>query len=233
MKKLIARICFRLAVFFRQLGKRFSPLSAERRQVINAWQNQHGEQKLRYEYDLPMQPVIFDLGGYEGDWTSEIAARYQAKVELFEPHPEYAKHIAQRFKSNANINIHTFGLGVRNEKLDLGIDGESSSTFKISNNTNTVKVDLKDVKDFMNEGDFHRVDLMKINIEGGEYELLEYLIEENLITRFGEIQIQFHHFVPNATTRMKNIQKALEKTHELTYQFEFLWENWKLKKNKS
>lgn len=231
MKKLIARICFRIAVFFRLLGKKFSPLSADRKKIITAWQQQEGEKKLRYEYELPVRPIVFDLGGFEGDWTSEIAARYQARVELFEPHPVFAKNIKQRFKGNPDIKVYTFGLGARDEKLKLGTDAASSSTFKTQDKTSMVEVDIKNVKDFITKGNFQKIDLIKINIEGGEFELLEYLIEENLITRFKELQIQFHHFVPNAATRMKAIQTELAKTHQLTYQFEFLWENWKVKKN--
>ncbi len=230
MKKLIARICFRIAVFFRQLGKKFTPLDATRQQIVADWKKQEGEKKLRYEYDLPARPVVFDLGGFEGDWASEIAARYQAKIELFEPHPIFAANIAQRFKGNPDINIHVFGLGARDEKLNLGTDAESTSTFKTQNTASVVEVDLKNAKDFILKGGFSQVDLMKINIEGGEYELLEHLIEEGLISKIKELQIQFHHFVPNAITRMKAIQKELSKTHELTYQFEFLWENWRIKK---
>jgi len=229
MRKIIARICFRIAVFFRQIGKKFTSLDAKRQQIIAVWKEQEGEKRLRYEYDLPVHPVVFDLGGFEGDWASEIAARYQARIEIFEPHPLFAKKIEQRFKSNSDINVHVFGLGARDEKLDLGTDAESTSTFKTQDKTKVIEVDLKRAKDFILKCDFLQIDLIKINIEGGEYELLEHLIEEGLITKFTELQIQFHHFVPNAEKRMKAIQNELSKTHELTYQFEFLWENWKRK----
>ena len=68
---------------------------------------------------------------------------------------------------------------------------------------------------------------MKINIEGAEYDLLDHLIETGFIANIINLQIQFHEFVPNAKERMENIQKRLEKTHALTYQHEFVWENWK------
>jgi hypothetical protein len=51
-----------------------------------------------------------------------------------------------------------------------------------------------------------------------------------MITRFKNIQVQFHDFIiENATERMENIQKQLAKTHKITYQFNFVWENWQLK----
>lgn len=36
------------------------------------------------------------------------------------------------------------------------------------------------------------IGLMKINIEGGEYELLERMIELGIINKVKDIQIQFH-----------------------------------------
>ena len=228
MKKIIARICFRIAVFFRQLGKAFTPLDSKRQQIVADWKAQEGEKKLRYEYDLQARPVVFDLGGFEGDWASEIAARYQAKIQLFEPHPVFVQNIKKRFKGNSDIKVHAFGLGARDEKLEMGTDAEATSTFKTENKGKVVEIDLKNAKNFILQGNFEQIDLIKINIEGGEYDLLEHLIEEGLITRFKELQIQFHHFVPNAEARMKAIQNELSKTHELTYQFEFFWENWKI-----
>ena len=68
---------------------------------------------------------------------------------------------------------------------------------------------------------------MKINIEGGEYDLLDRLITTGLVGKIDNIQVQFHEFVPNAKERMQNIQKKLSKTHTPTYQYEFIWENWK------
>jgi hypothetical protein len=60
--------------------------------------------------------------------------------------------------------------------------------------------------------------------------VLEALIAANLLHLFKDIQVQFHDFViPNAKARMEEIQTALSKTHTLTYQYEFVWENWTLK----
>jgi hypothetical protein len=93
---------------------------------------------------------------------------------------------------------------------------------------NSIIIQLKSIIDFLDEHKIKNVDLIKINIEGGEYELLEKLIEEDKISIFNNIQVQFHDFViPNAKERMVQIQSRLKSTHFITYQFEFVWENWK------
>lgn len=73
------------------------------------------------------------------------------------------------------------------------------------------------------------IDLIKINIEGGEYDLLEHLLDANFVEQIENLQIQFHDFVENASARMKKIQNRLEKTHYLTYHYPFVWDNWTLK----
>ena len=65
--------------------------------------------------------------------------------------------------------------------------------------------------------------------EGGEFEFFEKILSSNLALKFDNIQVQFHDFVPDSDSRMKQIQNELSKTHFLTYQFEYVWENWKRK----
>ena len=59
--------------------------------------------------------------------------------------------------------------------------------------------------------------------------LLEHLIDIGAVGQIRDLQIQFHDFVPEAKKRMAEIRSALSRTHEPTYQYEFVWENWRLK----
>ena len=229
MKKLIARICFRLAVFFRQLGRKFTRQPAARQAIIDEWKRLDGDKTLRVEYDLNPSSIVFDFGGYEGEWAAEIAARYGCRVEVFEPYLPYANAIAKRFKNNPNINVHAFGLDRKYERLQISVAADATSIFKQASSRKSAEIELKEAKLFLEKGNFKRIHLMKINIEGGEYALLEHLLEEDWIKNIDNIQVQFHHFVPDARQRMEAIQAQLAKTHELTYQYDFLWENWTLK----
>ena len=72
-----------------------------------------------------------------------------------------------------------------------------------------------------------RVAVAKINIEGGEYEVLPRLIDSGLIEEIDEVQVQFHDVVPNAKQRMNEILADLALSHEPTYRYPFVWENWR------
>ena len=78
----------------------------------------------------------------------------------------------------------------------------------------------------MREQTIERVALLKLNIEGGEFELLEHLLDSGEIERFENIQVQFHWFAPEAHRRMQRIHEQLTVSHQTTYQYRFVWENW-------
>jgi hypothetical protein len=70
---------------------------------------------------------------------------------------------------------------------------------------------------------------MKVNIEGGEYELLDRMIESQLMGRIDYLQIQFHSISPSSSGAMRRIQRSLKETHKLDFQYVFLWEGWSRK----
>lgn len=199
-------------------------LGLEQSRKIKTW-NKNIHEKLRYTYDLNGNSIIFDLGGYEGQWTSEIFSMYcPSAVYVFEPVKKFADGIVNRFKANKKIHVFTYGLGGRDEKLELSLSANGSSVFIDTPEKETIAI--KKASNFFKEAGITNVDLMKINIEGGEYDLLEHLIETGLIKNIKNIQVQFHDFVPNARERMEAIQTELKKTHHTTYSHEFIWENW-------
>lgn len=194
--------------------------------MVMSWKAVNGDKTLRLDYDLDQDSIVFDLGGYEGQWSSDIFSRYCCFIRCFEPVEVFANNIENRFGKNHKINVHQFGLSDANKKTKISFDKDSSSIFR-----GEAKEEIQLVKatDFMEENNIFKIDLMKINIEGGEYDLLKHLIETGFIKNIMNLQIQFHDFIPNARGRMENIQKKLKKTHKLSYQYEFVWESWKLK----
>ena len=188
------------------------------------WLASDGDATHRLEYGLGPEDVVFDVGGYRGDWAAEIAERYGSRIHVFEPVAAYYQQIESRFAEVENVAAHAFGLSSSDRTVSLAVLEDSSSQFKAGQEVEACR--LRSITDFMKEQRIDRVALLKLNIEGGEYELLESLIETGMIEQFDNIQVQFHWFVPKARARMRAIQAKLQKTHALTYQYEFVWENW-------
>lgn len=197
------------------------------RNVLACWNADGGDSRFRFDYDLTADSVVLDVGGYEGQWASDLHARQRCRIHIFEPVREFADAIGARFSRNPDIDVHAFALGAENRRETISLAGASSSVHK-RRQTQT-DVEFRDVSEWFEENAMYEVALMKINIEGGEYELLERMLDTRLVRRIANMQIQFHYFVENADTKMAAIQTRLATTHALTWQYRFIWENWKRK----
>jgi len=186
-----------------------------------------GDNSLRLDYPLLKDSIVFDLGGYQGQFASDIFSRYCCSVYVFEPVLAFYNAIQKRFERNDYIQVFPFGLAHEKTSAFLNIDSDRSSLVKEGGE----KVQLEQFADFLSVHRINSIDLLKINIEGAEYDLLDHIIAADIQKRIKNLQIQFHDFFPNAQSRMQQIQKQLENTHELTWSYPFVWENWRIREN--
>jgi FkbM family methyltransferase len=195
---------------------------------VQPWFAAKGDQTLRLDYDLNSDSIVFDVGGYKGEFAAEILCKYNTNIYIFEPIRDFFLIIKGKFSNNEKVKPFNFGLAGKDQELEISLSDNSSSVYLNGENKETIQ--LKSIVDFIGTNNIKQIDLIKINIEGGEYELLESLIDNGYISIFKNIQVQFHDFLfENTKERMIKIQENLSKTHELTYQYEFVWENWKIK----
>lgn len=196
--------------------------------VVREWRRIDGDRTLRLEYDLDTDAVVLDVGGFEGQWASDVVAMYGCRIEVFEPVPTFAERIERRFARNPLVTVHAAGLAPADGSVRLGVSGDRSShTHDEIAASGTVEVALRSVDAVFETLPERGVELMKINIEGAEYELLEHMVRSGLIERVRDLQVQFHAFVPEAEQRVDALRAALARTHRPTYQYDFMWENWR------
>ncbi len=210
----------------RRLRRKFLPTARER--AYDRWVADRGDATLRLEYPLNSNSLVLDLGGFEGRWAQEIFARYGCRIEVFEPVQRYAQALVERFRSEPGIRVHDFGLGASSRTESIRICGDSSSVFGEAGEREEIRI-VEAPGWFAEQtlaGVGLTVDLMKINIEGGEYELLERLLEADLVRQIRYLQIQFHDIAPDSAARMRRIQDALRATHRPAYQYTFVWDGW-------
>lgn len=211
--------------FFNKLKTKLFPSSLDK--MVKRWEADGGDEQFRFGYDLNEESVVLDLGAFDGQWASDIYSRYNCYIYLFEPVYLYAEKIRKRFSKNTKIKVHPFALGSSNQSTLISVSGTSSSVYLYGNNKQEIQI--VDVAEWIKQAGLTTIDLVKINIEGGEYELMDRLIESNLIEQIRDIQIQFHEISPNSRVQMARIQQHLSRTHERTYSYEFIWENWSKK----
>lgn len=182
---------------------------------LRTWQSENLE-RLRYEYDLTQSSTVIDLGAYKGEWANEIHARYGCQVVVVEP-TEYIND----FKYGPIVNK---AAGTHNGKMSFGGRAYYTSAFE----TGDHEYECFDVNKLLEQ--YEVIDLLKINIEGAEYDLLNHIIGAGFHTRIKNIQVQFHQIHGLPFERWyKEITDKLSQTHSAIWQYLYCWESWKLK----
>jgi len=201
--------------------------AAKHRRTLTKWYRENGEQSRRFNYPLNSDSTVFDIGGYRGNFVREIVARYNPRVYVFEPVPQFFEHLVGEFGANPKIRICDYGLSDVDSVSPMAIADEGSTIYMTGGMRKMVR--LRDIQNVVRELGISRIDLIKINIEGGEYKLLRRMLETNLISACQDIQVQFHSFYPNSQRLRSEIRRSLQQTHFVTYDYPFVWENWRMR----
>ncbi len=193
--------------------------------AVKKWFNDNGDETLRLDYPLSSNAIVLDVGGYKGEWAQDIFDKYDASVYVFEPSKQFANELQDRFKNNPKIQVLPFGLSGEDKVVEMSLQENGTSAHR-HDFGDKEQVQLKDISKFCEEHDIDRIDLIKINIEGGEYELLRRMNEVGLIEKCQNLQIQFHDFFDTAKIERDELRAILKQTHQETYNYYFVWENW-------
>jgi FkbM family methyltransferase len=199
---------------------------SEFQENINRWFSSKGDETLRLDYPLGADSFVFDLGGYLGDFTAEIAGRYDCYVFLFEPSPQFFDQCVQRFKSNPKIKCFNYGLADEEGTFRLSKEDNASSISKAGGGVTCEEIVVKNISRVIANLDVREINLMKINIEGAEFAVLSDLISSGLISKIENIQVQFHEFFQNSWKLRDQIRLELGKTHQESWNYPFVWESW-------
>jgi len=201
-------------------------------QAVSAWFANTGDSTLRYDYPLTPDSVVLDIGGFKGDFAAQISNKFKCTIHIFEPMKKYAAHIAERSKNNDKVFVHPVGVGGKSEDITIYIpNGKDEATIYPGDSEIAAEESIKvvDVVEVLKGIEAKHVDLMKLNIEGAEFDLLDRLIAKKLHNKVTDIQIQFHKIDDKSEERRDKIREKLSKTHECTWNYPFVWENWKKK----
>lgn len=194
---------------------------------MKSWGEDKGDDILCVDYPLTSDSIVLEIGGYVGVWASKIISRYDPHMFIFEPISEYHSCLLKKFSSNPKVQIKKFGISTQNTMVDIYKNNDGSSLHAKVGTKEYVQ--LRNIEDILLEVGHEIIDLVQINIEGEEYPLLEYMIDRGLISKFRFIQVQFHTLGDDFEERRLSIQSKLSLTHQLRYNYPFIWESWQAK----
>lgn len=194
-------------------------------EMVRKWMADNGDKTLRLDYDLNEESVVIDGGGYVGGWSTDIYNKYKCNIYIFEPVKYYFDLLTKKFIENDKVHVYHVGLSNSNKDIDISISSDSSSVYNKNGKMENIK--LVDIKSFLGDLDIDKVDLMKLNVEGEEYNILDRMIETDMVKDFDNLQIQFHRFVDKYDDRKKFIDSKILTSHTTTYEYNYVWVNYK------
>lgn len=190
------------------------------------------EESDRYLYNLSPDSLVIDAGAHKGDFTAEIVRRYDCQVIALEPVKRFYKIVSERFKDSPKVTVLNSGIGYGTGLARMFVKGDMTGEF--AQGQEWERVYLRGIIEFLDTYcQFGRtIKLLKLNIEGGEFDVLERLLDCQPVSRLyltKNIQVQFHSVVPDAEARYQQIHTALLKTHHLTFDAgPWVWQNYRL-----
>jgi len=178
------------------------------------------------DFDLNERSVVIDAGAYVGDWTATLTQRFGSAVYAFEPNPKAFVRLHTRVAALQNVQSYEYGLGACDEKRTLTLQGPGSTIYDTSSTHDHTIVEIRDVASVLDELGLDQLDVLKLNIEGGEYDVLERLTATGWLERISVILVQFHEWIPNAHRRRRKLRRILRQTHSQLWNYPWIWEAW-------
>tara|TARA_B100000029_G_scaffold495957_1_gene561594 strand:- start:249 stop:962 length:714 start_codon:yes stop_codon:yes gene_type:complete len=196
------------------------------------WKATFGDKRLYKNLNLNSDSLFFDVGAHEGSVTSEIYNTYKCNIYSFEPDKETYNNLASIYEENDKVSIYNFALS--NFSGRASIDTEyGSESFKLINDENSSNnnVEVKNIVEFISDNKLEKIDVLKLNVEGSEFEILNILISSKFINKIECLIIQFHKNTEKATEERERIIKNLNLTHKNEFSYYFVWEKWNIRQN--
>lgn len=187
-----------------------------------------------YAGELERESLVIDIGAHKGTFAHHINRIYGCRVLAFEPIREFADEARLLFNGNRAIELFEVAVGGHTGFSRFRVQGDATGEFLPINpigDEEAVKVIMVSMVDILKTTPRAKlqVDLVKLNCEGGEFAILESLIRNNMLTMVRNWQIQFHKVVPDADWRRARIIADLMKDYEVTLDYPWVWESFRLK----
>jgi FkbM family methyltransferase len=157
--------------------------------------------------NLNAQSVVYSGGvGHDVTFEHELVRRFGCNVMLFDPSPTGLETMAKAENQIPQFKFQPVALAGRcgTLKFTPPQNPEEGSWFAQSGKTATLEVPCKNLSTLMRENGHEHIDLLKIDIEGAEYEVLEDLLRHRL--RVKQIAVEFHHGMLPGIRRSQSVR---------------------------
>ena len=172
---------------------------------------------------------VIILGGYLGNSARTIFEEYQSNIKIFEPVKDFTLACEKIFLDVERVQVINKAASDHNGNIEVFLDNDSTGTYSTGM---TLTVECISFLEYLTSTNLV-FDLVEMNIEGGEYVVLNELIENNALRWSKNWLIQFHENDSSHELLRAQCRSALRNTHELVFSYAWVWELWKIKDSTS
>lgn len=141
---------------------------------------------------------VLDLGANIGAFSIAAAARFpQSRIFAYEPEPDNFKMLCANIALNgfeARISPRRLGCSGDNDGLLLNVTDNAAGHSHYWAGEETIRVPTVSLKSIMEREGISQCDLLKMDVEGSEYETL-YAADAETLEKISRLYIEYHNIV--------------------------------------
>ena len=168
---------------------------------------------------LNKDSVVYSVGlGLDISFDEQLIVEYGLEVHGFDPTPKSIEHLNQTGMPEGFV-LHKYGIsnedGTQIFHIPVNPDHVSHSTTNHENTSaEAIEVVMKTLTTTMQELGHNSIDLLKMDIEGSEYAVIEEICSRGIDVK--QILIEFHHHFDNIS--VSSTKSAVKKLSQMGYQ---------------
>ena len=162
--------------------------------------------------------IIYSFGvGTDVSFDLEMINKFGVNIHAFDPTPKSIEWIKQQVLPE-KFNFHPIGIAAFDGEVEFTLpDNPNFVSGSIDNLLGTqgekIKVPVKDLISIMKSLSHNHMDILKMDIEGAEYDVIDDMIASNLDIK--QILVEFHHRFPNIG--VKKTKDTIKKLNNFGY----------------
>ncbi|NND69994.1 MAG: FkbM family methyltransferase [Rhodothermales bacterium] len=139
------------------------------------------------------ESIVYSFGiGENIDFDLDLISRFSVPVHAFDPTPRSQSWLASQ---NLPDQLHVYRTGLANTDGDLTFHAPLNDSFvsftAVGGGSGAVTLPVKKLSTIMNDLGHDRINILKMDIEGSEYPVLENILSDGI--QIDQILVEFHH----------------------------------------
>lgn len=137
------------------------------------------------KHTINKESVCYCFGcGEDISFDLEIIERYGCNVYAFDPTPRAVEYVNKVTSEVKEYHFSDFGLWYENTTIKFYAPADkqhvSHSVLNLQKTDDFIEVNVRRLNDILKENGHNYIDLLKIDIEGAEYKVIESILEDKI-----------------------------------------------------